>query len=231
MIILKNIIFRRFLAFLVDLFFVSIITSFLASIPFLNPFHQQYEERYNQVLEIFEQYKNEELSLEEYENQFISLSYDLNRMNVSYTIINIVVMIGYFVIFAWQRKGKTIGKQLFKLQIVSQKEGQEVSILSYFLRFIVLNNVIITIFQMIVIFTVSKDNYYAIYNNLNLVGYVILYLTIFFILIRSDQRGLHDLVAGTKVVSLLKENSDSKVAEAKIKVKEEEKENNPTSKK
>ena len=209
--IMKNIIFRRSMAFFIDLFIVSVITSLLASIPFLNPGKQHYEESYNRILKVFEQYKNEELTIEEYETQFISLSYDLNRMNMNYVIINVVVMIGYFVIFQWQRKGKTVGKQLLKLQIVSVKEEKEVSIFSYLLRCIVLNNLIITLAQMIVIFTYSKDNYYVIYNNLNLVGYIVLYLIIFFILIRTDKRGLHDFVAGTKVISLLKETSHENV--------------------
>lgn len=208
---MKNIIFRRSMAFFIDLFIVSVITSLLASIPFLNPEKQHYEESYNRILKVFEQYKNEELTIEEYETQFISLSYDLNRMNMNYVIINVVVMIGYFVIFQWQRKGKTVGKQLLKLQIVSVKEEKEVSIFSYLLRCIVLNNLIITLAQMIVIFTYSKDNYYVIYNNLNLVGYIVLYLIIFFILIRTDKRGLHDFVAGTKVISLLKETSHENV--------------------
>ena len=209
--IMKNIIFRRIMAFFIDLFIVSVITSLLASIPFLNPGKQHYEESYNRILKVYEQYKNEELTIEEYETQFISVSYDLNRMNMNYVIINVVVMIGYFVIFQWQRKGKTIGKQLLKLQIVSVKEEKEVSIFSYLLRCIVLNNLIITLAQMIVIFTYSKDNYYVIYNNLNLVGYIVLYLIIFFILIRTDKRGLHDFVAGTKVISLLKETSHENV--------------------
>ncbi len=208
---MKNIIFRRIMAFFIDLFIVSVITSLLASIPFLNPGKQHYEESYNRILKVYEQYKNEELTIEEYETQFISVSYDLNRMNMNYVIINVVVMIGYFVIFQWQRKGKTIGKQLLKLQIVSVNEEKEVSIFSYLLRCIVLNNLIITLAQMIVILTYSKDNYYVIYNNLNLVGYIVLYLIIFFILIRTDKRGLHDFVAGTKVISLLKETSHENV--------------------
>ena len=211
---MRNVNFRRVIAFLIDLFIVSVITSMIASIPFLNPEKKHYEEVYHEVIEAFEKYQNEELSLEDYESEFLSLSYDLNRLNLNYTIINIVVILAYFGIFQWQRKGKTIGKQFMKLQVVSVKKEKDVSIISYILRCTILNNLIITIVQLIVIFTMNKENFYPIYNNLNLVGYVLLYIIIFFVLIRTDKRGLHDFVAGTKVISLLDEKEAEVVKEA-----------------
>ncbi len=231
MIFLKNIIFRRVIAFFIDLFIVSVITSFLASIPFINPEKARYEESYNRILEIFEQYKKEEITIEEYETKFISLSYDLNRMNLSFTIINIVVIIGYFVIFQWQRKGRTIGKQLMRLQVVSVKDEKEVPIFSYLLRSIVLNNLMITIVQMIILYTVSKENYYVVYNNLNLVGYILLYITIFLVLLRMDKRGLHDFVAGTKVIDLLEETKPNKRNKVTLERQKEDETKSTTSKK
>lgn len=231
MIFLKNIIFRRVIAFFIDLFIVSVITSFLASIPFINPEKARYEESYNRILEIFEQYKKEEITIEEYETKFISLSYDLNRMNLSFTIINIVVIIGYFVIFQWQRKGRTIGKQLMRLQVVSVKDEKEVPIFSYLLRSIVLNNLMITIVQMIILYTVNKENYYVVYNNLNLVGYILLYITIFLVLLRMDKRGLHDFVAGTKVIDLLEETKPNKRNKVTLERQKEDETKSTTSKK
>ena len=44
------------------------------------------------------------------------------------------------------------------------------------------------------------ENYYNVYQNINLVGSIITYTIIFMVIVRRDGRGLHDYVANTKVV-------------------------------
>lgn len=229
---MKNVTFRRILAYLIDLFIVSVIASLIAYIPFLNPGRDDYDKSYNAVLELFSKYQNEEISLDEYENEFTAMSYDLNKSNISYTVINLVVIIAYFGVFQWQRKGKTLGKQIMKLKIVSMKEKEEVSFVSYLIRAIILNNVIISVLQIIVLFCFSKENYYALYNNLNLVGYILIYVMAFLVFIRQDHRGLHDLITGTKVTSQEEtEDTNKEIPEATIKeVKDEKKKSTKTKK-
>ena len=46
----------------------------------------------------------------------------------------------------------------------------------------------------------NSENYFDVYQNVNLVGNVITYIIIFMIIVRNDGRGLHDYIANTKVV-------------------------------
>lgn len=216
---MKNISLRRFVAYLIDLFLVSVITSFLSYIPFLNPSRDAYNKQYNEVLEILEHYETEEITMEEYQNQFVRLSYDLNKTNINYTVINLVVIIAYFGIFQWQNKGQTLGKKLLKLKVVSSKDNQELGVLSYLIRSIIVNNVFITILQIIVLSTFDVDHYYSLYSNLNMVGYILIYITAFLIFIRTDHRGLHDLIAGTKVISLKEEEETPEATYEEVKEK------------
>ena len=73
----------------------------------------------------------------------------------------------------------------------------------------------------------DASNYYNVYQNVNLVGYIIMYINLFMIVMRQDNRGLHDFVANTKVVftqeemesRLEKIEEEQKVLEKEIKKK------------
>lgn len=217
---MKNVTFRRVIAYLLDLFLVGVISSFIAFIPFLNPNKEQYNEKYDQVLELFSKYQREEITYEEYETQFKYASYDLNKLNINYVVIDFVVLIAYFGIFQWQRKGQTLGKQLMKLKVVANKEEKDLNFLSYFIRTIILNNLIISFLQIGTLYLFDVEHFYPYYSNLNIVGYILLYITIFLIFIRLDHRGLHDFVANTKVISIMEENKEEKKSKEKDDVEE-----------
>ena len=82
------------------------------------------------------------------------------------------------------------------------------------IRTLVLNNIIITLLEIFVLFLFSANDYYPLYSNINLVGYILLYIIAFFFLVRSDHRGLHDLIASTKVV-MVSPSDEEEIQEAK----------------
>ncbi len=195
---MKNLVFRRFLAYVVDIIIVSAISSLLAMIPFLNPQQADYDALYKEVSDVLSTEITDENS-EEITQRYEALYYDLNRANVNYVVIHVVVLIAYFGVFQWQNKGQTLGKRILKLRVVSANE-KERGFFSYFLRAVLLHNILITIGQIVVILVMSKENYYLVYNSFNTAGYVILYSILFCMVLRSDHRGIHDLLAQTKVV-------------------------------
>ena len=60
-------------------------------------------------------------------------------------------------------------------------------------------NILIPILELIAVYTLNVDNYLGVYEKINMVGYVLMYMTIFMVLVRKDGRGLHDFVAMSKV--------------------------------
>ncbi len=204
-----NIVFKRFLAYLIDFFVVAAIASCISYIPFLNPEREHYASKYNEVMELFNQYEQEEISKEDYEKEYISLSYELNRLNINYMVINLIVMIAYFGVYQWQAQGQTIGKRVMKIKVVTRMGDSNPRFLAYFVRTVILNNIIITALQMGVILLFQGDTYYKLYSNINLVGYVLLYILLFLLLVRVDHCGLHDLIASTKVVDMKKAKEDT----------------------
>ncbi len=210
---------KRLGAYFIDYVIVTLVIYGLMLLPFVNPHKEEYNTKYNEVIRVNEQFQNNEMSEEEFEEALVPLAYDLYRLYGSYVIVSTLCFIGYFVVFQFLNKGKTVGKRLFKLKVCS-KDDKEVTFGAFLIRAIVLYNLLIPILELIVVYVMKVDTYYGVYQNVNMVGYIIMYISLFLMLVRTDGRGLHDLVARTIVV----EESASKEKEAPvIEVKETEK--------
>ena len=63
----------------------------------------------------------------------------------------------------------------------------------------------------------KQDNYYGLYQNINLVSYIIMYITLFFMLVRTDGRGLHDILANTIVKEEILPETNKEIIEVEEK--------------
>lgn len=227
---MTNLFFKRAGAYVFDLLIVSIVVSLLSYIPFLNPNRVQYSEKYNELVMVREQLDSNEISMEEYEQAYRPIAYEIYRLNTNYVVIDLVCILLYFVVFQYFFHGQTLGKRLFQLRVV-RSDKKDASILHFLLRTIVLSNVLITIVLQSIVYIFSVEHYYSVYNNVNLVGSIILYIILFMTLVRQDGRGLHDFVGNTVVVNALQEDKkkqekikeEQKVLEAEFEIPREEK--------
>ena len=191
--------FKRLLAFILDILIVSLVVTLLSYIPFLNPNRDAYSEKYNELVNVYEQVEKNEISQEEYNEAAILISYELYGLNIPTILVDIVCSLLYFGVLPFFMDGQTIGKRLFQLRVVSAND-KPLNIVNYLLRAVVLRNILISLALLAVIYFMDASNYYNVYQNVNLVGYIIMYINLFMIVMRQDNRGLHDFVANTKVV-------------------------------
>ena len=191
--------FKRIGAYVLDVLIVSLLVSLLSYVPFLNPSRDAYSEKYNELVNLQEQYTSNEISLDEYNQAFVPIAYEIYRYNTYYVIIDLVCTLLYFGVLQFFCKGQTIGKKLFQIRVVSNDE-RPLTIVNFILRTVVLSNMIISIALQCIVRFIDVDHYYMVYENVNLVGSIILYIMLFMIVVRADGRGLHDFVANTKVV-------------------------------
>ena len=205
---MKPTVFKRAGAYLLDLVIVTLIVSLLSYIPILNPNRVAFSEKYNELSNLYTQYSKNEISNDEYEEAYIPISYEMYRLNSNYVILDIVIVLLYFGVLPFFTGGQTIGKKLLNLRITSIDDN-ELTLVNYLLRALILNNIIISIMEIIVVYTMKVDNFFNVYSNINLVGYIITYITLFMVIVKRDNRGLHDLVARTKVIKI----SEDKIEE------------------
>ena len=183
---------KRVIAYLIDVLIVSLITSLLTSISFLNPYYDKYQETYNAYTEIM----NEE-SVDN--DKIIELNYDLYKYRIYNSSISIGTLLLYFGVVAYFNKGQTIGKKIMKLKVTSNKD-KKLNVGNYLLRIFILNNMIFSIWVAISVYIFDSTTFYYVVYVTSLVESLVLMINLLMITLRKDNRGIHDLLAGTIVV-------------------------------
>lgn len=193
--------FKRLGAYFIDILIVTIISVSISSIKSINYQYDNYNNLYNEMVDVTKKFQNNEIEDEEYNKKLTNLSYKIEKNSTLTTVISIACIIGYFVIFAYSQNGRTIGKRVFKLQVIKNSEGS-LSLINYFLRSLVLNNLFFTIVRLICIMVMSKSTYITSVNVLNNIQLIVQIIIVLSLLISKEGRGIHDYIAGTKVIDL-----------------------------
>ena len=118
----------------------------------------------------------------------------------------IVAIIGYFVIFNKVTDGCTLGKRITKLRIISADNGN-VSMLQLFIRSLFLYQFVYYIFRLIVINFMDINSYYSATSFVSNIQLFLEVAILMMISIRADGRGIHDLLAKTRVVRVDREGN------------------------
>lgn len=176
------------------------------------------KENYPIFIEVLDKYDNESYDSSKYNDiktditdvfntEYQSVSFHLEHYMTFYHITYIVLIILYFGVFTLFTNGQTLGKKLFKLAVV-KVDNSKCTFINYLIRSIIMYNVVFIIINMILSSTLSLNDFISSTNVVGMISNIIQYATLFMIIMRTDGRGLHDLAAGTKVISLDEENAE-----------------------
>lgn len=173
-------------------------------------------DNYKNLLE--ESYKDKKLTKKEYDKinkeidseyttQYKELSYKMDKNSVLYFVIYLILVFLYFVFFNKITNGQTLGKKLTRLRIVSNNYDCEVSVWSYIIRTILLYQPISYLVRLSFVNILDINNYYNVITIIASFQRYLQMIIIIMVVLRMDGRGLHDLLAKTKVVSLDKQGN------------------------
>ena len=250
--------FKRFIAYMIDMVVILMITQCLSGIPQINKQLDDYNEYQENYITLYEEwtafkanltdsFEDKELTEEEYNSlveehvtyvdvlnnyykdgklteknyeklntkiddyylkEYKNIYYKIENNSKVQFIIYLVVVLAYFVGFNKYTNGQTLGKKLMRLKIVNSKDnGKDVPIWSYIVRVLILYQPIYYLVRLIGINFMDVNMYYDITSIFyNFQSYLEM-LIIAMIMIRIDGRGLHDLLARTRV-ALYDENGN-----------------------
>ena len=143
---------------------------------------------------------------EKYQNDYKKIYYKLDKYSQLYNISYIIIGLLYFVIFNLITDGVTLGKKITRLKIVNNKDNNsKVTVISYLIRFVLLYQPIYYLVRIIAINFLNPVNYYDVTNIVYTFHSYLEFVILIFIMIRLDGRGLHDILANTKVITQTKE--------------------------
>lgn len=187
---------QRIGAYLLDLIIIGLIASLLT---FWIPESDKYKEAYETQKEQSDLLMNNEIGTQEYFDTTMRSRYVMEKETVIQTVVGIVIAIGYFGTFAYYKNGQTIGKKLMKIKVVNN-EGKEPGHLQLIFRICLLRGIFTTILSTILLFVLSENEYMVIYG-ISIAQSIFLMVCALMMVIREDKRGLHDMIAKTKVIT------------------------------
>lgn len=188
---------RRITAYIIDILIVSVITAFVYTMPFFGNTQEEYLESYNEYLSEYTTYMENPTN----EDKLLDSEYKMVKSSSTLLIVEIGVTIIYFSIIPFFTKGKTLGKKITKLQVVSNN-SKPLNPGLFFLRGLLNSMIIIDIINMFVLLIGNKSIWIDVTTVTSIIS-TILYITMFeFMVIRKDRRSLHDIIANTKVIDV-----------------------------
>lgn len=188
--------FPRMIAYIIDILIVTVVCT---GIMFFIPENKNYSKYMQEYEQIQTDFISEKITADEFLNKSINVVYDLDYSNVVSMILEIVLIILYFIVFQFYNKGQTLGKKLMKLKVVSIKDS-DLTLNQVAIRALIINSVLINILILGALLFLGRNYYYYASSTLQVVAAIIVLVTLIMILFRKDGRGLHDVLAGTKVI-------------------------------
>lgn len=187
---------KRLAALVIDLFLIGFISGIISA-PFV--ITDNYEKLSKESKEVTDNYMEGKISPDTYVRKNSNINYDLSRETALVSIITVAIYIVYFIIYQLKNKGQTLGKKLLKIRIISTSED-ELNMNQLAIRSIMINSIIANMLVIALVLIGTKEIYFIGTIIVELIQYLIIFVSALMVLSRKDKKGLHDLVAKTKVI-------------------------------
>lgn len=190
---------QRLVAYIIDIIIVSVISSLL-TVPMID--NKAITKLQNESNKIINNYTEKKIDFKTYMHQSIDLSYEQEKAMGLANIVTIFIVVLYFVVYQLYKDGQTIGKKVMKIKIL-KNDDSELTMNDMIIRELINSSILATI--LIAFITLFGKNYYLGAMAVELLQNLLIFVTIFMIVIRKDGRGIPDMLANTKVINLGKE--------------------------
>lgn len=189
---------KRLLAFIIDMIILGIASSIL-TFPFSNT--ENYKKLTKESTQVMEDYLDKKITPETYLSRSSDISYDLSKEIGLKTIITIGIYILYFIVYQFYNNGKTLGKKLMKIRIVSDNDKGELSMNQIAVRSLIINSILVNLITLSVTIFGTKDVYFITSMVMQVLDMILMFTIAIMVLSREDKRGLHDIITHTKVIN------------------------------
>lgn len=185
----------RLLAYIVDTF---IITMLLTLISGFIPERSNYEKLLKESENNVQMFLDNEINAQTYINKEAEIYHDIDKENILFDIIQSIVVIGYFIILPMCYGGKTLGKKLFKIKIVSS--NGELTYNNLIIRSFFINGLGYLLLSLALIYVLPSMAYFIVTTILGFIESVLLIISLVMMIKRDDHKTIHDLISDTQVI-------------------------------
>ena len=148
---------------------------------------------------------------ETYINKINNINYKISKANVYQSVISFVVYILYLGVVQWLMKGQTLGKKLFKLKVVNKNDiDKKVPLWNYLLRAVFVSELLLIGTDLILAMVLDLNPYLTANYWISNLRYIYEMAFLIVLIIRDDQRSVHDLLLNTRVALFDKSGNEVK---------------------
>ena len=186
---------QRLLAFIIDFCIITIVSSIITT-PFIN--QEKTNKLSDESMTIIDNYVNGDIDINTYFDEFTTVSFKLAQNSGIQSLIVIVFNILYFVVYQVYSKGQTIGKKIMKIRVVS--DDGDLLMNQMIFRSLISNFIFIDIVSFIFMLISKNSVYFYSVAILEIIQFIVAFVSIVMILNRKDGRAIHDKLVHTSVV-------------------------------
>jgi len=186
---------KRFGAYLIDLLLLGLV---LMVINFFIEESSLVSTLNIDLANLNEQYLKNEISVNEYFNNYSSIIYKLDYERANQVGINILIIIIYFVIIPVINKGKTFGLYIVGYRLSGVEK--EVTINKLFIRNLIANGLLYSLGSLFAVYLLKDISYFICITILGIIQILLVIISIFMITYRKDKKGLQDILSKTEII-------------------------------
>lgn len=184
---------KRVIAYLIDMILLLIIFGIISYF-----FQSDID---NQIKINNANYVNGVINFDTFIDNANKLYMENDKQKIIFYLINIIYIILYFVIFPLYKGGSTLGKKVLGIK-VEASYNQKLTFKSLFIRNLVINGLLYLIIVVLTLYLLPSSIYFTLISIIGFIQITLVIISIFMVLYRQDKRGIHDLLAHTKVVTI-----------------------------
>ena len=188
---------QRLMAFIIDFLIVTAIASII-SFPFVDK--EKNNKLSDEIMTTINSYVNEEITINEYLDNFTVLSYKIAKNSGIQSFVVIVLYVLYFVVYQLYAKGQTIGKKIMKIRIKSDNGDLEMNQMIF--RSFISNFILMDILSFIFMLFSKNSTYFYSVSIVETIQCILVVISVFMIISRQDGRAVHDKMVHTRVVQV-----------------------------
>lgn len=188
---------KRLSAFIIDFIIFYLVSTMII---FVLPTSSKQVELSERLIDIEEKFLDEEIVFEDYIDEYKEIMPEYEKENIALNIVNLVFILGYFVIIPVMNDGQTIGKKLIKIKV--KKEDDNLNTRDMILRNFVTTSLLQLMVSSTLVYIVDSNTYFIISLIVSFLQILLVIITTFMIIYRKDKNGVHDLLTKTSVVEV-----------------------------
>ena len=184
----------RLVAYIIDVIIIALVLNIIG-VFFTRT--DNYKKLNDELQTLNEKYVNNEIDTLTFINNQADIAQDLDKEQFLPNILQAFLIIGYFIILPYCNNGKTLGKRLFKIKIVSDGELDYNKLI---VRALLINGLGYLLIILGTVYILPSLAYYILTTILGIIEFVIFIVSAVMI-IKNKEQGLHDKLSKTKVIS------------------------------